>query len=89
MGPAVVAAPRREIKDVKVDLHAHRSVLLIESVRLGRYHIGLLPKVERHVTLFTRKTVNQWHSFAHLRVAIADAAARHFSARSLTLHDRR
>jgi hypothetical protein len=41
MGPAVVAAPRREIKDVKVDLHAHRSVLLIESVRLGRYHIGL------------------------------------------------
>lgn len=193
-GPAVVAAARHELKDVKVDLHAHRSVLLIESVRLGRYHIGLttdtptakdlihypvitepmvlinsglrraptrgaplitieptsmtwraiepllkahcpnllqrdlvpvesfsaalqmvkagfgdglaplglalemnvkgrayrlLPKVERHVTLFTRKTVNQLHSFTRLRVAIADAAARHFNARSLTLHDRR
>jgi DNA-binding transcriptional LysR family regulator len=26
---------------LRVDLHAHRSVLVVESVRLGRYHVGL------------------------------------------------
>lgn len=40
-GPRVVASALSGLGDVRVDLHAHRSVLLIESVRLGRYHIGL------------------------------------------------
>jgi DNA-binding transcriptional LysR family regulator len=40
-GPAVVAEALRALPGVEVDLHAHRSVLLIESVRLGRYHIVL------------------------------------------------
>jgi DNA-binding transcriptional LysR family regulator len=183
-GPGVIAAALRQVSDVKVNLHAHRSVLLIENVRLGRYHIGLttdtpaakdlvhfpvitepmvlvyaglgrkprpgaplitiepssmtwraigplvkahhpqllardvvpvesfsaalqmvkagfgdglaplglalemkigaaarrlLPHVERQVTLVTRKTVNQMHTFARLRLAIAEAAARHFA----------
>lgn len=40
-GPAVVSQALRKLKGISLDLHAHRSVLLIESVRLGRYHIGL------------------------------------------------
>ena len=40
-GPGVVAEALKALPGVQVDLHAHRSVLLIESVRLGRYHIVL------------------------------------------------
>ena len=40
-GPGVIARALRTVTGVAVDLHAHRSVLLIESLRLGRYHIGL------------------------------------------------
>jgi DNA-binding transcriptional LysR family regulator len=186
-GPEVVAAALRQVSGVKLSLHAHRSVLLIENIRLGRYHIGLttdtrmakdlisypviaepmvlvnsglrrqarrgaplitiepmsmtwraiepmvkahhpglleremvcvetfsaalqmvkanfgdglvplglalearinrsacrvLSRVERHVTLLTRKTVHQSQSYARLRVAIAEAAARHFEGRT-------
>src|SRR5688572_8956509 len=40
-GPQVVAEALRGLNDLEIELHAHRTVLLIESVRLGRYHIGL------------------------------------------------
>lgn len=40
-GPAVVSRALAELPGQHVDLHAHRSVLVIESVRLGRYHVGL------------------------------------------------
>jgi DNA-binding transcriptional LysR family regulator len=40
-GPAVIQGALQNLRGVSVRLHAHRSVLLIESVRLGRYHIGL------------------------------------------------
>jgi DNA-binding transcriptional LysR family regulator len=40
-GPRVVAAAVRGVSGLSVDLHAHRSVLVLESLRLGRYHIGL------------------------------------------------
>lgn len=40
-GPAVVSRALGALPGVTVDLHAHRSVLVVESVRLGRYHAGL------------------------------------------------
>ncbi|MES2102435.1 MAG: LysR family transcriptional regulator [Pseudomonadota bacterium] len=40
-GPAVVRRALESLRGISVDMHAHRSVLVIESVRLGRYHIGL------------------------------------------------
>ncbi|MEK6592247.1 MAG: LysR family transcriptional regulator [Pseudomonadota bacterium] len=40
-GPGVIKRALHGLRGVSVRLHAHRSVLLIESVRLGRYHIGL------------------------------------------------
>jgi DNA-binding transcriptional LysR family regulator len=40
-GPRVVSRALAKLEGAAIDLHAHRSVLLIESVRLGRYDIGL------------------------------------------------
>src|SRR5438105_169759 len=40
-GPKIVRQALDRLTGIAVDLHAHRSVLVIESVRLGRYHIGL------------------------------------------------
>jgi DNA-binding transcriptional LysR family regulator len=40
-GPGVVRRALKALPRIGVELHAHRSVLLLESVRLGRYHIGL------------------------------------------------
>jgi DNA-binding transcriptional LysR family regulator len=40
-GAAVVAAAQRSLPGLALELHAHRSVLVVESVRLGRYDIGL------------------------------------------------
>jgi DNA-binding transcriptional LysR family regulator len=42
-GPGGVSRIFRTLPHVRVGLHAHRSVLVIESVRLGRYHIGPSP----------------------------------------------
>jgi len=40
-GPAVIKRALEGIDGLTIALHAHRSVLVLESVRLGRYHIGL------------------------------------------------
>ena len=40
-GPEVIKRALQRLQGVTVRLHAHRSVLLVESVRLGRYHIGM------------------------------------------------
>ncbi|HTS22168.1 MAG TPA: LysR family transcriptional regulator [Casimicrobiaceae bacterium] len=40
-GPAVLRAALDSLPDIRVDLHSHRSVLVVESLRLGRYHLGL------------------------------------------------
>ena len=40
-GPAMISRALRDLKGISVSLHAHRSVLVVESVRLGHYHIGL------------------------------------------------
>lgn len=40
-GPMVLSEALAAVPGVQLDLHVHRSVLVIENVRLGRYHIGL------------------------------------------------
>jgi len=40
-GPRVIKRALDGLDGVNLALHAHRSVLVLESVRLGRYHIGL------------------------------------------------
>jgi DNA-binding transcriptional LysR family regulator len=53
---------------------------LAHETRIPRRARHVLPHVARHVTLLTRKTINQSQTFVRLRKAIADAAARHFRA---------
>jgi len=40
-GPAALRAALAAIPGLTVELHAHRSVLVIENLRLGRYQLGL------------------------------------------------
>ena len=40
-GPRLVRRALDALPGLSLELHAHRSVLVIESVRLGRYHVGL------------------------------------------------
>jgi DNA-binding transcriptional LysR family regulator len=40
-GPRVLAEAVREVPGLRLELHAHRTALLVEAVRLGRYHVGL------------------------------------------------
>lgn len=47
-GPEVLAQALKSVGNVRLDLHVHRSVLVIESVRLGRYHIGMVTEVPSH-----------------------------------------
>ncbi|MGZ8269064.1 MAG: LysR family transcriptional regulator [Burkholderiales bacterium] len=44
-GPQVLAQALSTLDNVQLDVHVHRSVLLIENVRLGRYQIGLATDV--------------------------------------------
>lgn len=50
-GPQVLAQALGTLGNVHLDLHVHRSVLLIENVRLGRYHIGMATDVPSHKDL--------------------------------------
>jgi DNA-binding transcriptional LysR family regulator len=40
-GPAVVRKAMHAVPGLQLELHAHRSVLVVEEVRLGRYQLGL------------------------------------------------
>jgi DNA-binding transcriptional LysR family regulator len=40
-GPAVVRKAMQDVSGLQLELHAHRSVLVVEAVRLGRYQLGL------------------------------------------------
>ncbi|HEX4338798.1 MAG TPA: LysR family transcriptional regulator [Polyangiaceae bacterium] len=40
-GPRVIRRVLAELPEIELELHAHRSVLVVESVRLGRYDVGL------------------------------------------------
>jgi DNA-binding transcriptional LysR family regulator len=40
-GPAAVRRSMQDVPGLRLELHAHRSVLVVEAVRLGRYQLGL------------------------------------------------
>jgi DNA-binding transcriptional LysR family regulator len=58
-GPAVVRRALREAREVDVDLHAHRSVLVVESVRLGRYDAGMCTELPSAKDLVARALVDE------------------------------
>ena len=58
-GPAVVRRALREAREIDVDLHAHRSVLVVESVRLGRYDVGMCTELPSAKDLVVRALVDE------------------------------
>jgi DNA-binding transcriptional LysR family regulator len=53
---------------------------LVREMKVRSRSIRVLTQIERHVTLLTRKTVNQNEGFRRLRDALQAAARRHFEA---------
>lgn len=58
-GPGVVRQALGAARGLRVDLHAHRSVLVIESIRLGRYDIGLCTEAPSAVDLVPHPVVEE------------------------------
>jgi DNA-binding transcriptional LysR family regulator len=73
-GPRVVAEALRGLTDLEVELHAHRTVLLIESVRLGRYHVGLSTDTPAAKDLIHHHVIDE--PFAFVRSGYAAKAVK-------------
>ena len=73
-GPRVLGLALAELPTLRVDLHAHRSVLVVESVRLGRYHVGLCTAPASAKDLVQPRFALESCTGALERVAIALAA---------------
>jgi DNA-binding transcriptional LysR family regulator len=74
-GPRVVAEAQRRLPDVAVELHSHRSVLLVESIRLGRYNLGLC------TTVAPTRDLVEFPLMDEPLVLVAAAGARKLDAR--------
>lgn len=58
-GPRVLRRALERCAGLEVDLHSHRSVLVIESVRLGRYHLGLCTDAAGATDLIHHRVVDE------------------------------
>jgi DNA-binding transcriptional LysR family regulator len=68
-GPAVLSSALARLPGVGVDLHSHRSVLVLESVRLGRYHIGLCTDPLADTDLLRHPIADEPMALVHARCA--------------------
>jgi DNA-binding transcriptional LysR family regulator len=68
-GPRVIQLALRTLSGVTARLHAHRSVLLIENVRLGRYHIGMCTDLPETKDLVHDAIVEEPLVLIHARLA--------------------
>jgi len=58
-GPEAVRGALAGLPGLSVDLHAHRSVLVVESVLLGRYHAGLCTAPQKTRDLVAHPVVTE------------------------------
>ena len=60
-GPKLIKQASRKIKNIEFDLHVHRSTLVEENVKLGRYDLGLCISLSTASTgnLFTTKITEE------------------------------
>jgi DNA-binding transcriptional LysR family regulator len=58
-GPAVIRRVLTELPAIDIELHAHRSVLVIESVRLGRYDVGVCTQSAAAGDLFQEPLIDE------------------------------
>jgi DNA-binding transcriptional LysR family regulator len=68
-GPGVVRDALRALPATRAELHAHRSVLVIESVRLGRYDIGLCTEATGVKDLIQHPIVDEPLVLVHANLA--------------------
>jgi DNA-binding transcriptional LysR family regulator len=68
-GPAVIRDALRALPGSRVDLHAHRSILVIESVRLGRYDVGLCTQSSSVMDLVQHPLVDEPLVLVHAELA--------------------
>ena len=45
-GPLIVSKTQKKLKNIKLDLHVHRSLMLIENIILGKYQMGICTEFE-------------------------------------------
>lgn len=50
-GPKLIRLAAKKEKNILLDIHVHRSTLIEENIKLGRYHLGLCvsPHIENHL----------------------------------------
>lgn len=68
-GPAVIRRALGALPGTRLALHAHRSILVIESVRLGRYDIGLCTEPPSAKELVGHPLVDEPLVLLHARLA--------------------
>jgi DNA-binding transcriptional LysR family regulator len=68
-GPAAVQEALAKLPWTKVELHAHRSVLVLESVRLGRYDVGLCTEIATPRDLIADPIAEEPMVVIHARLA--------------------
>lgn len=56
-GPFIISQTMKQNKNLKLDLHVHRSLMLIENITLGRYQLGICTEFE------TRKDLVSIHLY--------------------------
>lgn len=71
-GPAVVRRALAALPGTRVELHAHRSILVIESVRLGRYDVGLCTEPPAAKELVQHPIVDEPIVLVHASGAVRD-----------------
>lgn len=54
-GPGIINKTLRSLKNLKLDFHVHRSLMLLENVSLGKYHMGICTFEEN------RKDLSSFH----------------------------
>ncbi len=58
-GPKVVSETLKTLKNVELDFHVHRSLMLLENISLGKYQLGICTFDERRVDLYSAHLIDE------------------------------
>lgn len=50
-GPSIISKTLKNQKNLKLDLHVHRSLMLIENITLGKYQMGICTDFDKRIDL--------------------------------------
>lgn len=64
-GPLIISKTQKSFKNIKLDLHVHRSLMLIENIILGKYQMGICTEFE------SRKDLVSLHLFDEPLVVVS------------------